>query len=134
MMVVSRLIFISQSANGFDDVVLRIGLAGINHVVDGTDSAKVRVLGFALLRRNPDLVFVGILKKSVVSEILTQQAELPQVICNVLTNVSHSPVRADNYLLVLFILRRFRIRTALHDPAALVLAFGDQRDYAFFQI
>src|SRR5438874_2627726 len=132
MVIVPRLFFISQGANSLDDVVLRICLPRINHIVDGADPAEVRVLGFTLLSGNPDLVAVGILEKLSVSKISSQKTKLPKMIGNVFAYVGHGPVGADDHLLIFFVIGSFRTGAALHDPAILVLAFGHQRDHAFF--
>src|SRR5579863_7425814 len=41
-------IVVSESAKGFDDGVLRFGLAGVNDVVDFGDAAEVRMVLFSM--------------------------------------------------------------------------------------
>ena len=78
--------------------------------------------------------------KLAISEVATQQAELPQVIGDVLAHIAHSAIGADNNLLVFF--RDLALLYALcvslccpcgfrlgcprapHHPAAFVLSFG----------
>src|SRR5260370_7668529 len=133
MVIVPRLVFVSKSADGLHDVVLRICLPRINDIVDGAHPAEVRVLGFTLLSGNPHLVTVRILEKLSVSKIFSQKAKLPQVISNVFAYVSHSPIGADNHLLILFVIvGSSRSGAALHDPTTFVLALAHPPDHTFF--
>ena len=63
---------VAQAAQGFDDVGLRVGLAPIDDVIDGLRSAKVRVVGLAVLGGDPAGV-VGIWKKRQIAEVAAQQ-------------------------------------------------------------
>src|ERR1700719_2428259 len=102
MRVVIGLLVVSKPAQSFDHRILRFGLTGVDYVINFGDVAKVRMIRLALLRRNPTLVLVGIKKKLAISEILSQQAELPHVIRNVLAHVTDGAIRAHNYLLIFF--------------------------------
>src|SRR5579864_4026127 len=128
MMVILRLRRVAKAANGFNHIVLWIALARINHVVDGIDSTKMRMIGFARFSRHPDLMAVGIAIETAVAEVAAQQAKLPQVISNVLTDVGYCVVGTDDDLGVLIralrlsFLSRFASGAA-HDPATFVLPF-----------
>ena len=50
----------------------------------------------AVLGGDPALVPVGIVKELLVAEVAAQQAELPQVVGNVLANVAHGAIRPHN--------------------------------------
>ncbi len=70
---------------------------------------------------------VGVLKQSLVVEILAQQSELPKLIGDVLADVGDGAVRAHDHLVVF----RFRVggeRGRGHYPAAFVLALGLEVD------
>ena len=85
--------------------------------------AGVRVL--ALHRRNPAGA-VRVLPEDAVAEVRAQQAELPQVVGDVLAHVGHRAVRANNDLRVrigLALRNRLSARPP-HHPAAGVLACG----------
>ena len=63
-------------------------------------------------------------KERPIGEIAAQQAELPEVIGDILAHIGNSPIGADNHLGVLICLAfldRLRIGPS-HDPTALVLA------------
>src|SRR5262249_20469057 len=49
MRVVSGLIRVTQSAQSFDDIVLRIGLARVDHVIDLAHPTKVRMVFLSAL-------------------------------------------------------------------------------------
>src|SRR6516164_6600013 len=77
--VVRSLVGIAEQANGFDDGGLWIALARVDDVVDGFDSAEVRMVGFASLGGDPALVMVRIAEELLVAEVAAQEAELPEV-------------------------------------------------------
>ena len=64
MGVVIGLVGIAHAAQRLNYVGLGVGLAGINHVVDGLRAAELRMIGFALLGRDPALV-IGVSEERV---------------------------------------------------------------------
>ena len=107
---------------GHDDV-LEIALARIDDVVDARGVAErgpARRLGLG--GRDPDHVPAVFLPGPVV-EILPQQAELPELVGDVLADVGDGAVRAHDDLVV-FVRGIARKRSGGHHEAAGVLAFG----------
>src|SRR5437867_2806238 len=100
MRVMVGLVIVPKPAQGFDDGALRLSLAGVNHVVNFSNIAKVRMLSLALLRRNPALMTIWIQIKLPISEVSPQQSELPHVVRDVFADISNSPIRPHNNLLV----------------------------------
>src|SRR5579859_2076206 len=134
MMIVIRLLFVAQPAQGLDHIVLRITLARIDHVIDGAYTAEMLRSGITTLGGNPDLVSIGIAIKPAIAKIPPQPPKFPEVIRNVLTNIGDRAVRADNHLGIfirsaIFTLGRLRART-LHHPASLIFAFGLEVEHA----
>src|SRR4051794_10843080 len=90
------------------------------------------------LRRDPAIVTIRIAKELAIAEILPQQAELPQVIGDVLAGISDRSIRPHDDLVVF--VRQLGVRLsrgtgALHYPAALLLPFGNEMDHALlFQL
>src|SRR6266403_5311606 len=100
--VVVSLIVVSQTAQSFDDGVLRLGLAGVDDVVDLGYIAEMGMIFLTLGRRNPALVLVGIEKELAITEVAPEQPELPHVVRDILADVTHGAVRAhDNFLVFL---------------------------------
>src|SRR5689334_2937229 len=100
MCVVLSYITVAEAAQSFNHGVLRLGLAGIDHVINFSYIAKVRMIFFPFAGRNPAVLVVGIAEKLTVREVATEQAKLPHVIGDILANIADSTVRADNNLLV----------------------------------
>ena len=92
------LLGITQKPQCFDDGVLRIGLAGVNDVVDGGDTAEVRMVRLATLSGNPDLMLIGILVKAAIAEVAAEQPKLPEMIGNVLAYIADRTVGANDDL------------------------------------
>src|ERR1041385_4801240 len=144
MVIVFRLLGVAKSANRFNHIILWIGLARVNHVVNRVHPAKVRMLRLSCLRRYPHLPAIGITIETLITKIAPEQTKLPKMVGNVFADVSHSSVGAHNHLGIfigtIFTLITFgfssiiafgcglpfsrRRRSPLHHPAALVLAFG----------
>src|ERR1041385_7253152 len=138
-MVVFRLLGVSKSANRFNHVVLWIGLARVNYVVNCIHAAKMRMVRRARLRRYPHLPAIGITIEMLVTEISSKQTKLPKMARNIFSDVSQRPRGTHNHLGIF--IRTFldfsrfiafisglpfsrRRRSPLHHPTSLVLAFG----------
>ena len=93
---------VAESAQGFDDGVLRFRLAGVDHVVDFGDIAEVGMILLALHGRDPALVLVGIAVELAIAEVAPEQAELPHVVGDVFADIADGAVGADDYFLVFF--------------------------------
>ena len=72
--------------------------------------------GFAVLSRDPDLMAVGIAIELAIAEVASQQAELPQVIGDVLADVADRAVGAHDDLRVLVGTGLFLFRIAGAPP------------------
>ena len=99
--VVRGLLGVAQQAERFDDGVLRIALPRVDDVVDRGDIAEVRMVRLAVLGRNPDLMLVGILVEAPIAEVAAQQAELPEVISDVLADIADRAIGAHDDLRIL---------------------------------
>src|ERR1700690_3504663 len=100
MGVVISLLAVAESAQRFNDGVLRFGLPGIDHVVNLRHIAKMRMIGLAIRRRDPAVMPVGIAGEPAISEIAPQQPKLPQVVGDVFADIAHGSVRSYNDFLV----------------------------------
>src|SRR5437588_501644 len=100
MSVVAGGFLVAKAAQGFDDRALRLGLAGINDVVNLSHIAEVGMVFIALHGGNPAVVLIGIAIELAVGEIAAEQTELPHVVGDVFTHVADCTVGADDYLLV----------------------------------
>ena len=89
-----------SSRKRFDDGVLRIALARVDHVIDCRDAAEVRMILLSLLGGDPDFVIVGIAKELVIAEVAAQQPKLPEVVGDVLADVADRAVGANDDLRV----------------------------------
>ena len=102
MRVVVGGLAVAEAAQGFDDRVLRLRLAGIDDVVDLRDVAEVRMILLAVRRGNPAVVAVRIAVELAISEVAPQQAELPHVVGDVFADVADGAVGADDDFLIFF--------------------------------
>ena len=93
---------VAESSQGFDDSILRLGLAGVDDVIDFGDVAEMRMIFFALDGRDPAVVLIRIAIKLAVTEIAAEQAKLPHVVCDVFADVADGAVGAHDYFLVFF--------------------------------
>src|SRR5436309_552858 len=106
MSVVLGLLFVSEQPQRFYHIVLRIGLPGIDHVVNRRDSAEVWMIRFAVLRRYPDVVSVrklwalAVMVELAISEVAPEQPEFPEVIGDVFSYVSDGAIGAHDDLSV----------------------------------
>src|SRR5712675_2986640 len=91
---------VTEAAEGFDDCLLRLGLAGVDYVVDFGHVAEVGMVLLAFRRGNPAIALVGIAIELAVAEVAAQQAKLPHVVGDVFANVAYRAVGADNYFLI----------------------------------
>src|SRR5438105_15588109 len=114
MCVMRRLLGVSQRAQSFNYVVLRIRLARIDHVIDFVHAAKVRMIALAALSRDPALVTIRIEIEAPISKVPAEQSTLPQMVGNVFADVSNRAVGAHNHLIVFFYLFGGGASTALH--------------------
>src|SRR3954465_13428043 len=69
VMVIFRLLGVAKTANRFNDIILRIGLAGIDDVIDCIYAAKVWMVGLAGLRRDPDLATIRVTIETLIAEV-----------------------------------------------------------------
>src|SRR3954462_5072132 len=69
MMVVLCLFRVAKSTNRFNHIVLWIGLARDDDVINCIHAAKVRMVFFARLGRNPHLAAIGITIKTLIAEV-----------------------------------------------------------------
>ena len=112
-----RLFFIAEPEQPLSYDILQIGLPDIDHVVDGLAAAKCRMIRPAAAGScHPDVLFFS---ERVIFEVLIEEAELPELVRNVFTDISHSPIGTDNDLVLVV-----AIGFETHDPTALVLSFG----------
>src|ERR1700691_4840117 len=102
MRVVVRSLVVAESAQRFNHRVLRLSLAGVDHVVDFGDAAKVWMVWLALHRRYPAFMLVRIAVELAISKIAAEQTELPHVIGNIFADIADSAIRADNDFLIFF--------------------------------
>ena len=100
MRVVRRLLRVSQRAQSFNDVVLRIRLARIDHVVDFADTAEMRMIAFSALCRNPAVVTIGIAIEASITKISAEQSEFPKMVGDVFADVSNGAIGAHNDLVI----------------------------------
>src|ERR1019366_2068463 len=98
MRIVRGLVRVTQQPECLDHCVLWIGLTRVDYVIYRRDVAKVRMVRLAVLGRNPDFVLVGIAVELAVAEVQAEQTELPQMIGNVLADVSDGPIRTHDDL------------------------------------
>src|SRR5271157_2586808 len=101
MSVVRSLLRIAEQPDGLDDGVLRIALPRVDHVVDGCHAAKMRMVSLAVLGRDPHIMPVGIAIEPAIAEVAPEEAELPQVVGDVLADIANRAIRAHDYLRVL---------------------------------
>src|SRR5262249_48807480 len=90
----------AQSSDCLNYSVLRLGLSRVHDVVGFDDIAEMRMILLAIFGRDPDIVSVGIAIELAVSEVASQQPELPHQIRDVLANVSDGSVRPNDDLLI----------------------------------
>ncbi|XWK71073.1 hypothetical protein RBB80_18810 [Tunturiibacter gelidiferens] len=143
---------VAHAAKGGDDVVLRVVLAGVDDVVDGVGFAEGGVRSIAVGGGDPATT-IGIFAKFCVAEVLAgEEAELPEVIGDVLADVGDGAVGADDDLGV-FVgeaggrgggicgIRHLRVEMwgtrfiagAAHDVTAFVFAGGLEVEDTFFE-
>src|ERR1700692_4803156 len=90
----------AESAQGFDDRVLRLRLTGIDDIVDFSDVAEARMIFLAVHRGNPAVVTVWVAVELAVAEVATQEPELPHVVSDVFPHIADGPVGANDDLLI----------------------------------
>ena len=88
---------ISKTAQGFDHVCLRVGLAAVNDVVNRLRAPEIRMLRLTMFGRDPAHVIV-VSEEWSVAEITAQQAKLPKVIRDVLPDIGNGTVGTHNHL------------------------------------
>src|SRR5262249_2365377 len=119
---------VTQTAKRLENRALRLGLAGVDDVIKFGPVATRRGVPPPVDRRDPALVVVRIAEELAVSEVASQQAELPHVVSDILPDIADRAVGTNDDFLILFrnafFVRAFTPRSGTaHDPAALVLAF-----------
>src|SRR6266851_9296095 len=94
--------------------------------------AEWRRAGLTLLRRGrPERLPVGLLGEAAVPEVVTEEAELPELIGDVLAHVRHDAVGPDDDLFAgLFVLFSSPFLFDSHDPAASEPSLGLEEDGA----
>ena len=137
VMIVVGLFGETHAAQCLDHVVLRIGLARVDDVIDGIRVSEMRQSGCRLvvvLGGDPAAIAVGIDMEQVIAEVEAKLVELPQVIRDVFADVADGAIGAHNHLG--FFIGIFAVRTcgscATHHPAAGILAFCLLVEDAFF--
>ena len=93
---------VAKPAQRFDHCVLRLGLAGIDNVVDFGDAAKVRMVLLPVRSGNPTVVLIGIAIKLAIAEVTAEQAKFPHVIGDVFADIANRAVGTDDYFLIFF--------------------------------
>ena len=133
------LLAVSERAQRFNHGVLFFGLPRIDHVIDFSVIAKMRMVERPNRGRNPAIVPVGIFVELAITEVAAQQSEFPKMVGDVFPGISHGAVRANDDLLILLSdflcvlcgLRGFSLfPRAPHDPAAFIFAFGLEVEHA----
>src|SRR6202034_1648944 len=87
--------------------VLQIRLLGVDdreHFRCGAEPWRWRTAG--LIGRDPHLASVRVSGPWPVVEIFAEQTEFPELVGNILADVSHGAVRADDNFAVLFVVSR----------------------------
>src|SRR6266404_3287331 len=100
MRVMVGLVIVPKPPQRLDYGALRLRLARVNHVINFSDVAKVRMLLLPLLRRNPALMAIWIQIKLLISEIFSQQPKLPHVIRVVFANITDGAIGTHDNLLI----------------------------------
>ena len=95
-------LIVSKTAQRLDDRALGLGLARVDHVIDLCHVAKVGMVRLAFAGRDPYLMLVRIAIELAITEVASQQAELPHVVGNVFANVADGAIGADDDFLVFF--------------------------------
>ena len=130
MRVAIGLIDVPHAAQSLDHIGLGVRLPRVDHVINRLGPAKVRVRLHSLFGRNPAFV-IGVGEKRLVAKVLAQQAELPQVVGDVLADVGDRAIRADDNLGVLIKIALGNLGAGPgHHPAALVLALALEVEHA----
>ena len=89
---------VAHAAEGGDDVVLRVVLAGVDDVVDVVGVAEEGVRGFAVGGGDPAGVR-GVFVEFFVAEVFAgEETELPEVVGDVFADVGDGAVGADDDL------------------------------------
>ncbi len=117
--VVIGLVGVAHAAQRLDHVGLRIGLARVDHVVDGRGAAEVRMGLLALDGRDPALV-IGILEERLVTEVAAEQAELPKVVGDVFADIGDGAVGADDDLGIFIGLRAVLVLDSSWQPGRVI--------------
>ena len=116
-----HLIFVSQAEESLTNDVLEIRLADVDDVIHGLPVTERRMNRFSgSRRRDPD---VSPAIQMTVVEVLIEESELPELVRDVLADVRDGSVGSDDDLVIVV-----SLRIDSHDPAALVLAFGFEKD------
>ncbi len=111
-----RLLVVPEGAQSGRDHVLQVRLARVDDVVDARAVAELLTGGGLLAGGDPQDASVRIAHQWTVVEILAEQAELPELVGDVLADVGHRAVGTHDDLAF--------FGKAGHDPAAGVLAFA----------
>src|SRR6187431_1352920 len=116
-----NLIFISQAEESLTNDVLEIRLADVDDVIHGL-SVTERGMNWlsGSRRRDPD---ISPAIQMTVVEVLIEESKLPELVRDVFADVRDGPVGSDDDLVIVV-----SLRIDSHDPAALVLAFGLEKD------
>ena len=83
---------------------LQVHLPRVDDVVDALRVAERRRVGVAVAgRRRPERPAVGLRREAAIAEIAAEQAELPELVGDVLADVGDDAVRADDDFLARFV-------------------------------
>src|SRR5687767_9339449 len=83
--------------------LLQIRLAHIDHVIDVRGAPKVRVIVVAARRTGGPQRAVRPRRELPILEVTAEQAQLPELIRDVLADVGHDSVRANDYFFPLLL-------------------------------
>ena len=127
----ARLIRIPEKPQPLRDDSLEIGLADIDDVVNRRTGAEGGVILPARpVIGGPQNSPVGVGVERAVVEVRAQEPEFPELIGDVLPDVRHRPVGADQDLLALGQVGEIGAPGEVHHPAPRVLAFSREGDGA----
>ena len=121
------LLRIAQRLQSCHHYVLQIRLPDVDDIVNARAVAKRRgrAAGGRRIGRDPQLAAIGIAHERAIVEILAQQAEFPELIGDVLADISDRAVGTHDHLAV-FRTGIARERRGGHHPTSGVLALGLQ--------
>src|SRR5215203_6306801 len=97
---------VSESAQAFSNHFLQVGLPLVDHVVHGGSAAEMRRVASGLAGcRGPEHAAIRLSFECAIPEIEPEQAEFPELICDVFADISDNTVGSnDDFVRVLHVL------------------------------